>query len=49
MQFSAKDWDRIRHDWTAWWHHEIDRPMVIVNAIEFEGIEAFFDTLETLL
>jgi 5-methyltetrahydrofolate--homocysteine methyltransferase len=41
LQFSAKDWDRIRHDWTAWWHQEIDRPMVIVNALEFDGGEKF--------
>ncbi len=41
LQFSAKDWDRTRHDWTAWWHHEIDRPMVVINALEFKGGEKF--------
>ncbi len=38
IHFSPKDWDRIRRDWTAWWHHEIDRPMVVVNAYEWQGI-----------
>ena len=28
LNFTPKDWERIKRDWTAWWHHDIDRPMV---------------------
>lgn len=38
IQFNQNDWTRISHDWTAWWHHEIDRPMVVVNAYEWQGV-----------
>lgn len=31
IQFTPQDWDRIRRDWTAWWHHDIDRPMVVID------------------
>jgi hypothetical protein len=37
LHFEPKDWERIQHDWTAWWHHELDRPMVVINAYEWEG------------
>ena len=37
LHFDEHDWERIRRDWTAWWHHDITRPMVIVNAYEFQG------------
>ena len=38
IQFSEKDWERIRKDWTAWWHQEIERPMVVIDALEWQGI-----------
>ena len=41
IRFEERDWDRIRRDWTAWWHHDLERPMVIVNATEFQGGEKF--------
>jgi hypothetical protein len=31
LRFSRQDWDRIREDWTAWWHHEMDRAMVVID------------------
>lgn len=34
LHFTSQDWDRIQHDWTAWWHHELDRPMVVVDVYE---------------
>ena len=37
LHFEPKDWDRIKRDWTAWWHHEIDRPMIVINASEWQG------------
>jgi hypothetical protein len=38
LHFTSKDWERIQLDWTAWWHHEIDRPMTVINAYEWQGI-----------
>ena len=37
VNFFQKDWERIKRDWTAWWHHEIDRPMVVVDVYEWQG------------
>ena len=31
INFSDDDWGRIERDWTRWWNHEIDRPMVVVE------------------
>ncbi len=41
LHFDEHDWERIRRDWTAWWNHDIDRPMVVVNALEFQGGNKF--------
>jgi 5-methyltetrahydrofolate--homocysteine methyltransferase len=38
LRFTPKDWERIQRDWTAWWHHEIDRPMTVISAYEWQGI-----------
>ena len=32
--WTAADWARIRRDWAAWWAGELDRPMVIVQALD---------------
>ena len=37
IKFTPNDWDRIKRDWTAWWHHEIDRPMVVIDVYEWQG------------
>ncbi len=31
LQFTSHDWERIRQDWTAWWNHELERPMVVLD------------------
>lgn len=36
--FSAADWDRTRRDWTAWWHRETDRAMVVFDLNEEQRI-----------
>jgi hypothetical protein len=38
LNFTPKDWERIERDWTAWWHHDLDRPMVVVDVYEWQGI-----------
>lgn len=38
LNFTPKDWEHIKRDWTAWWHHDIDRPMVVVDVYEWHGI-----------
>ena len=30
LHFTEEDWARIRHDWTAFWAGELDRPMVVM-------------------
>ncbi len=37
LRFSEQDWQRIEHDWSAWWAREIDRPMVYLNGWEPQG------------
>lgn len=37
LRFTPRDWERIKEHWTAWWHLEIDRPMVVINASEWQG------------
>ena len=31
LQFTEHDWGRIERDWTAWWAHELDRPLVMIE------------------
>lgn len=31
--FTAKDWERIRQDWGAWWEHELERPLVVIQRL----------------
>ncbi len=34
LRFSESDWERIWHDWTAWWEGALDRPMVVLECTE---------------
>ncbi|MBI4927622.1 MAG: hypothetical protein HY835_07640 [Anaerolineae bacterium] len=34
LRFDQRDWERIAHDWTAWWAGELDRPMVVLEVTE---------------
>lgn len=29
MRFTEEDWTRLERDWTAWWNHDLDRPMIL--------------------
>ena len=31
LQFTSQDWERTRQDWTAWWNHELERPMLVLD------------------
>jgi 5-methyltetrahydrofolate--homocysteine methyltransferase len=33
LEFTAADWERTQRNWTAWWHGEIDRPMIVLEAM----------------
>ena len=35
--FSQQDWERIAHDWTAWWEGDLDRPLVMINGTDLAG------------
>ncbi len=32
--FSEEDWQRIERDWSAWWSHQLDRPLVMIETID---------------
>ena len=36
VPFTANDWRRIEQDYTAWWSHELDRPLVYFTNV-YEG------------
>ncbi|MFC1996252.1 hypothetical protein ACFLXI_01430 [Chloroflexota bacterium] len=38
LRFKSDEWERVQHDWTSWWHLETDRPMVVINAYEWQSI-----------
>jgi 5-methyltetrahydrofolate--homocysteine methyltransferase len=31
LHFTERDWDRVEHDWKAWWAGELDRPLVMID------------------
>ena len=37
LKFTPQDWERIKRDWTAWWNHDLDRPMVVVDVYDWQG------------
>jgi hypothetical protein len=34
MAFTTRDWERIEHDWKAWWAGELQRPLLFVMGVE---------------
>ena len=34
IRFTANDWQRIEHDWNAWWAGELDRPLVVIETCD---------------
>ena len=33
LNFNEKDWDRIKTDWGDWWAHDLNRPLVVLDAL----------------
>ena len=33
LEFTASDWERTERNWTAWWRGEIERPMIVLEAM----------------
>jgi len=31
LYFREEDWERIHRDWSLWWAHELERPMVVIE------------------
>jgi len=29
--FNEESWQKLEESWSAWWNHELDRPMVVIN------------------
>ncbi len=38
LSFGPQDWERLERDWTAWWNHDLARPLVLVNGYEPKGV-----------
>ncbi|MGC8787159.1 MAG: hypothetical protein ACP5Q1_07010 [Anaerolineae bacterium] len=41
LHFSERDWERVQHDWKAWWAGELARPLVVAmggTAADFSEI-----------
>ncbi|MCS7017422.1 MAG: hypothetical protein NZM42_15065, partial [Gemmatales bacterium] len=34
LRFDEHDWERIAHDWSAWWEGDLKRPMIVLECIE---------------
>lgn len=32
LAFSATDWTRLERDWTAWWNHDLGRPILMATS-----------------
>ncbi len=30
--FFEEDWKQLEHNWTAWWNHELDRPLLVAQS-----------------
>lgn len=43
FQFEPRDWQRVTDTWSAWWHGELARPLVLIEQIE--GDEAAIKAL----
>jgi len=46
LHFTARDWERIERDWTAWWAGDLDRPLVMIEGLDpldvFEDLASNF-------
>jgi len=42
LRFTEQDWERIQRDWNAWWAHELDRPLVMVETADASFVYAAF-------
>jgi len=41
MHFTDRDWERIERDYTAWWDHELARPLVYIDGLEQDGAATY--------
>lgn len=32
--FTPEDWERIHRDWSAWWEHALDRPLIVLSGYQ---------------
>jgi hypothetical protein len=36
LHFGDADWERIERDYSAWWAHELPRPLVYLTGVELD-------------
>jgi hypothetical protein len=34
LHFNSHDWERIKRNWSLWWQGQLERPLVVIEAIE---------------
>ena len=34
VRFDERDWARLRRDWTAWWEHSLERPLIVFTRLD---------------
>ncbi len=34
LRFTEGDWERIERDWKAWWAHELDRALIMIESTD---------------
>lgn len=37
IAFSDADWERLERDWTAWWNHDLERPLIMTHSWRDDG------------
>ena len=47
LHFTDADWERTERNWSAWWQGELDRPMIVVEAMSLPdfSLSAMFEHL----
>ncbi|MFH1029081.1 MAG: hypothetical protein V1791_13850, partial [Pseudomonadota bacterium] len=35
LRFSESDWECIARDWSAWWAGELDRPIIVLECLDY--------------
>lgn len=43
LHFDEHDWERVMGAWNAWWAHDLDRPLVMVEVWDFPSSDVYLN------